>query len=103
MRTLEKTQVTQDVLNIFNRFRTCGLKAIVQHSEDKTVFHFQGGMSKRIKIITFEVDRGKDLYNLEFGKNFRGSYKVVDSYEGLFVDQLVPMFEEITGFYTTIF
>ena len=100
---LEKTEVTQDLLAIFKRFRGCGMRAIVQHSDDKTAIHFKGGMKKRITIVSFEVDRARDLYNVEFGKIFRHDYKVVSRIEGVFWDQLIEIFERETGFYILTF
>ena len=64
---------TSQILEIFKNFRTCGLKSIVQHSDDKVCFHFRGGMQKRISMVTFEIDQGTDTYNVSFGKVWKYS------------------------------
>ena len=97
--TATKSQITEDILYIFKNFRTCGLKHIVQHSDDKVVFHFRGGMQKRISMVTFEIDHGTDTYNVSFGKIFKYDYKEVASYDLCYVDQLVDLFEQLTGYY----
>jgi hypothetical protein len=95
--TIEKTEVTKQMLELFGRFRTCGLKHIVQDGEYKTNFHFRGGMNKRISIVSFCLN-GKDLYDMEFGKIYRHEYRRVDSVRDLYVDQLVEVFEDRTGY-----
>ena len=92
-------QITKDILTIFRKFRTCGLKQIVQHSEDKVCFYFKGGMQKKISMVTFEIDHGTDTYKVSFGKIFKYEYKEIKSYDLCYVDQLKELFEEITGYY----
>lgn len=94
----KSNQVTQDIMFLFKNFRTCGLKQIVQHSDDKVVFHFKGGMQKKISMVTFEIDHGTDTYNVSFGKIFKYEYKEIKSYDLCYMDQLVDLFEQLTGY-----
>ena len=93
-----KTQITSDILEIFKNFRTCGLKQIIQDGGDKTTFVFRKGMADRITQISFEIDRGKDLYTVTFGKIFRKEYKQLKSYADCYVDQLTELFEQTTNY-----
>jgi hypothetical protein len=100
MTKTQPNQITKDVLQIFKNFRAFGLKKIVQHSEDKVVFHFRHGMKKRMTMITFEMDRGKDLYIVSFGKIFKHEYKELASYADCYFDQLIEVVEYETGYIT---
>ena len=93
-----KTQITSEILKIFKNFRTCGLKQIVQAGEDKTTFFFRKGMADKITQVSFEIDRGKDLYIVSFGKTFRSEYKQIKSYADCYVDQLQELFEQTTNY-----
>jgi hypothetical protein len=44
-----------------------------------------------------------DLYDIEFGKIWGGSYKIVKKVNGYYNDMLVSLFEETTGLYTKLF
>ena len=98
MTKTEPNQITKDVLQIFNNFRAFGLKQVIQHSEDKIVCHFRHGMKKRMSMITFEINRSKDLYNVSFGKIFKHEYKELARWDDCYVDQLREVVEHETGY-----
>ena len=98
MKRTQSNQVTQDILSLFNNFRAFGLKHIIQHSEDKVVFHFRHGMKKRMTMITFKINRAKDLYEISFGKIFKHEYKEIKRWDDCYVDQLREVVEHETGY-----
>lgn len=89
---------TKQILEIFKNFRVCGLKQIVQHSEDKVCFYFKGGMQKKITMVTFEIDHAVDLYKISFGKIFKYDYKEISKFDHIYFDQLQEIFESETGY-----
>ena len=51
--------------------------------------------------IIIDLDRGRDLYNLTFGKIVKYQFKVIKKLKGIYVDQLHDMIEKYTGNLTT--
>ena len=68
--------------------------------KDGLIIHI-GRNPKKISHIIIDIDRGKDLYNLTFGKIFKYQFKVVKKLKGIYVDQLHDMIEKYTGLLTT--
>ena len=68
--------------------------------KDGLIIHI-GRNPKKISHIIIDIDRGKDLYNLTFGKIFKYQFKVVKKLKGIYVDQLHDMIERYTGLLTT--
>ena len=68
--------------------------------KDGLILHI-GKNPKRISHLIIDIDRGKDLYNLTFGKVFKYKFKVVKKLKGIYVDQLHDMIEKYTGNLTT--
>lgn len=62
--------------------------------------------ANKLKIT---YDEGLDLYNMIFErqtfskKTFQVSRKEIASYNGVYFDQLAPIFESVTGMYTRLF
>ena len=102
MKRTKPNQITIDILSIFHNFRAFGIKKVIQHSEDKVVCHFCHGMKKRMTMITFEINRGKDLYNVAFGKIFKREYKEISRWDDCYVDQLREVVESETGYITSL-
>ena len=67
-----------------------------------------GRNSKKINYIRIDLDRGKDLYNIEFIRMARKkgevspTLKVVKKIKGVYADQLQKMFTKYTGMYTSL-
>jgi hypothetical protein len=55
----------------------------------------KGGINK----VRIELDRGRDLYNIEFGSLRAGKYKVKKKFNGIYADQMGDLFEKTTGLY----
>ncbi len=55
----------------------------------------KGGINK----VRIELDRGRDLYNIEFGSLRSGKYKVKKKFKGIYADQMGDLFEKTTGLY----
>ena len=55
----------------------------------------KGGINK----VRIELDRGRDLYNIEFGSLRAGKYKVKKKFKGIYADQMGDLFEKTTGLY----
>lgn len=67
-----------------------------------------GRNSKKINYIRIDLDRGKDLYNMEFIRMARKkgelspTLKVVKKIKGVYADQLQNLFTKYTGMYTSL-
>ena len=57
--------------------------------------------SKRVNYIKITLN-SMDTYDLEFGKVWGLNYKVVETFEGAYVDMLHSLIEKNTGLYTSI-
>jgi len=68
--------------------------------KDGLILHI-GRNPKKVSHIIIDIDRGKDLYNLTFGKIFKYQFKVIKKLKGIYVDQLHDMIEQYTGLLTT--
>ena len=88
-----------------------GAKDIFYSNEDNS-FQFKFKGSKTANYFKMSYDEGKDLFNLEFGKISKKKdkdlgimlpdYKVVKILEGVYIDQVIELFEKITGLYTRL-
>ena len=67
-----------------------------------------GRNSKKINYIRIDLDRGKDLYNMEIIRMARKkgelspTLKVVKKIKGVYADQLRDLFTKYTGMYTSL-
>ena len=68
--------------------------------KDGLILHI-GKNPKRVSHIIIDLDRGRDLYNLTFGKIVKYQFKIVKKLKGIYVDQLHDMIEKYTGNLTT--
>ena len=68
--------------------------------KDGLILHI-GRNPKRVSHIIIDLDRGRDLYNLTFGKIVKYQFKVIKKLKGIYVDQLHDMIEKYTGNLTT--
>ena len=68
--------------------------------KDGLILHI-GKNPKRVSHIIIDLDRGRDLYNLTFGKIYKYQFKIVKKLKGIYVDQLHDMIEKYTGNLTT--
>ena len=58
--------------------------------------------SKKANYIKVIYNEGMDEYIMEFGKIRKFEYKVVNTVEGVYCDQLNEIIEENTGLYTRL-
>jgi len=63
-------------------------------------FKFSG--SKKAKAVMIKYDCAKDLYDMIFFRNLREHAYESDKIEGVYNDQLQPLFYDFTGLYLTI-
>ena len=68
--------------------------------KDGLILHI-GRNPKKVSHIVIDLDRGKDLYNLTFGKIFKYQFKVVKKVKSVGVEQLHDTIEKYTGLLTT--
>ena len=61
-----------------------------------------GRNSKGVNYVRIDLDRGKDLYNMEFIQMRAGKLKVKSKVKGVYNDQLQKMFTKHTGMYTSL-
>ena len=61
-----------------------------------------GRNSKGVNYIRIDLDRGRDLYNMEFIQMRGGNLKVKSKVKGVYNDQLQKMFTKHTGMYTSL-
>lgn len=86
-----------------NRFiAMTGAKNFLSHEDGALSFRLPGRKINFMKITL----KGKDLYDVEFGKVTAGktfTYKVVSSVPDVFCEDLQAIFTETTGLYTKLF
>ena len=75
-----------------------GAHGFVSHGTKGVSFRI-GTNSKGINMVFIVYDRGRDLYNLEFGLFKAANYKVKKKYKGVYADQIGDIFENATGMY----
>ena len=68
--------------------------------KDGLILHI-GRNPKKISHIIIDLDRGKDLYNITFGKVFKFKFKIVKKLKGVGVEQMHDTIEKNTGLLTT--
>ncbi len=61
-----------------------------------------GRNSKGVNYIRIDLDRGRDLYNMEFIQMRGGNLKIKSKVKGVYNDQLQKMFTKHTGMYTSL-
>lgn len=76
-----------------------GAKNLLAH-ESALSFRIRG--SKKVNYIKVTLN-SMDTYDLEFGKVWGHNYKVVETFDGAYVDMLHNLIEETTGLYTKLF
>lgn len=54
----------------------------------------------KAKIVTVVLDEGMDLYEVKFFSLRKGETKLLSSFEQVYCDELVDIFETNTGLYT---
>ena len=75
--------------------------------KDGLIIHI-GRNPKKNSHIIIDIDRGKDLYNMEFIRMARKkgelspTLKVVKKIKGVYADQLQKLFTKYTGMYTSL-
>lgn len=68
-------------------------------SGDNLSFKFKGSkIANYIKITLNSLD----LYDVEFGKIWGHNYKVIKEVNGVYNDQLIPIFENTTKLYLSL-
>ena len=74
------------------------------HDKNGTLSFRIGRNPKSITHVRITYNRGKDLYDMEFGKINRKTYeyKVMKKHTDVYADQLRPIFEKETGLYTSL-
>jgi hypothetical protein len=71
--------------------------------EGKPFLQFRIGRNgSKANIIVVELDAGRDLYNMKFLQLRKMELKELESYNGIFFDQLQELFTEYTGLYTSL-
>ena len=65
-------------------------------------FRLPGNFAKRKITVVRITLTDADLYDMEFGKIFKGEYKPVDHADGLYFDQLQAVFTDMTGLETQL-
>ena len=84
-----------------------GAKNFVYSDCDKDgywiAFRIPNRMAKNgINYIKIELNIGMDVYEMEFGKIGKNSYKVIEKLECVYCDQLVDSIESNTGLYLSL-
>ena len=68
--------------------------------KDGLIIHI-GRNPKKVSHIIIDLDRGKDLYNIKFGKIFKYKFKIIKNLKGVGVEQMHDVIEKHTGLLTT--
>ena len=68
--------------------------------KDGLIIHI-GRNPKKVSHIIIDLDRGKDLYNIKFGKIYKYKFKIIKNLKGVGVEQMHDVIEKYTGMLTT--
>ena len=68
--------------------------------KDGLIIHI-GRNPKKVSHIIIDLDRGKDLYNIKFGKIFKYKFKIIKNLKGVGVEKYHDVIEKYTGLLTT--
>ena len=68
--------------------------------KDGLIIHI-GRNPKKVSHIIIDLDRGKDLYNIKFGKIFKYKFKIIKNLKGVGVENMHDVIEKYTGLLTT--
>lgn len=71
--------------------------------ENRLSFRIGSGAKDKITNVTITLDIGRDTYRMDFFRIKNKMPVVVKSIDDVYCDQLQDIFEETTGFYTTLF
>ena len=77
-----------------------GATNVAHEGENKLSFRFK--MSKFANHLVIEYLPGLDLYKMVFGKIRGVDYKVVETFDQVYCDQLREIFQNRTGLYLSI-
>lgn len=64
-------------------------------------FRIGGGAKNRIRYVKITLN-GNDLYDVEFAKVVKYEYKIVAAEQDIYVDMLMKLIEDTTGFYLSL-
>ena len=78
-------------------FFMMGVKRLTSHGEEGALSFRIGRNPKGVNYVKITLDKGRDLYNIEFGRIHGTTYKVKSSMEGVDVDSLHGVIEEGTS------
>jgi hypothetical protein len=96
--------VAHTILNQLGGSRFAAMTGAKNLQSTPTSLQFQIGRAlKRINRVTIELT-GADLYNITFSRYSPTNLEVteVEKVDGLFNDQLRPVFERVTGLRTSL-
>lgn len=68
---------------------------------DTNWLSFKFKMCRKTNYVKITLN-SMDTYDMEFGKIWGTNYKVVETFNGVYFDQLIPIFEKTTGLYTSL-
>lgn len=68
-----------------------------ENKMDLVSFHFPA--SNQINTVKILYNRGRDLYNMEFGYVRGGNYQIKKTFDDIYFDQLISVFEDTTKLY----
>ena len=69
--------------------------------EKGVTFRWSGKSKNKTNFLKITLN-GSDLYDIEFGRLHAMKFTVIETFENIFCDQLVQIFEEQTGLYLTL-
>lgn len=99
--TIENANETMNQMGGCNRLKAMvGANSFVYSSDDHFI-SFKFKMCQKMNYIKITLN-DLDTYDLEFGKIWGTSYKVVKEFDDVYCDQLKSIFESETGLYLSL-
>ena|SRR5690625_4736974 len=71
------------------------------YSEQDLYFSFRFKMCSKANYCKIKLN-SMDTYDIEFGKLWGSKYRVVETVEGVYAEDLKPIFEDFTGLYLSL-
>ena len=103
-RTADLNQIAQTIFDQLGGRTFClmtGAKNLITLHCGGLTFKI-GRNPKRVNRVSVKYDAASDLYDMEFGRVWGSSYKVLELVEGVYFDQLQSVFTTHTGLETRL-
>jgi hypothetical protein len=99
-------EINKNTAELFdNKFMVMAGVKNISYDNKKNSICFQLAKINGVKINTVEViyDANLDLYNIVFARLNKTEYTIIENVAGIYIDNVLPTFEKVTGLKTRLF